>query len=125
MPIEPSEKEIETAILEWLNLQPNCKAWKNNSVGVFDPYKKVFRKSHSKFSQKGTSDIIGIFCGLMICIEVKSRKGRLSPEQSLFLEAMSNLGACAFVARSLDDVIQVFDQITGVAINAHRDSLTS
>lgn len=101
-----SERDIERSILIWLNYQPKTKAWKNKSTGTYDPIKKCFRKSHDPFSQKGTSDIIGISNGKMVCIEVKSAKGRLTPEQQAFLSEMTNLGAIAIVARSLTDVIQ-------------------
>lgn len=59
------------------------------------------------FNEKGTSDILGIWKGKMLCIEVKSAKGKLRPEQVTFLGDMSRLGAIAFVARSLDDVLLV------------------
>ncbi len=106
------EKEIELEILTWLNLQQRCKAWKNKSQGTFDPYKKVFRKNGGKFTEKGTSDILGIWRGKMLCIEVKSAKGRLRPEQKDFLQAMANLGAICMIARSLQDVILVLDALT-------------
>lgn len=103
-----SEREIEQDILVWLNFQQGCKAWKNKSTGTYDPVKGIFRRSYSKFSEKGSSDILGIYRGKMICIEVKSAKGKLRPEQLEFLTTMQKLGAIAFVARSLEDVTTVF-----------------
>lgn len=44
----------------------------------------------------------------MICIEVKSKKGRLTPEQNEFLKTMHRLGALCLVARSLEDVTHAF-----------------
>lgn len=112
-----SEKEIENSILEWLNHQANCKAWKNQSVGVFDPYKRVFRKPNGKYRAKGTSDILGIWAGRMLCIEVKSAKGRLSEDQNQFLHEMADLGAICIVARSLSCVVNVFDALTNSPSN--------
>lgn len=109
--LAPKEKEIERCILEWLNAQPGCKAWKNKSTGTYDPVRKCFRQNHSRWSEKGTSDILGIWAGKMLCIEVKSKRGTLRPEQKEFLTRMSELGAIAFVARSLDDVIEWLSQI--------------
>jgi len=117
----PSEREIEQSILTWLNYQPKCKAWKNKSQGTYDPYKKVFRRPSSKFTEKGTSDILGIWNGKMICIEVKSAKGRLSPEQKSFLQEMANLGAICLVARSLDAVIDAFDELFGTQNSGQSD----
>lgn len=79
-------------------------------MGTFDPIKGIYRRSAGAFTEKGTSDIIGIWRGKMLCIEVKSATGRLRPEQKLFLEAMSSLGAIAFVARSLQDVLLVLSE---------------
>jgi hypothetical protein len=98
------EKDIEKLILEWLNLQPGCRAWKNKSMGTYDAVRGCYRANHSKFSEKGSSDILGIWQGKMLCIEVKSRRGTLRPEQKEFLETMNRLGAITLVARSLDDV---------------------
>jgi hypothetical protein len=108
-----SEREIEQQILGWLNLQKGCKAWKNKSMGVYDPTKGVYRKDRSKFSEKGSSDILGIWNQKMLCIEVKSAKGRVSPEQQQFLQQMANLGAICLIARSLQDVVIVFDTLSG------------
>jgi hypothetical protein len=117
----PSEREIEQSILAWLNYQPKCKAWKNKSQGTYDPYKKVFRRPSSKFTEKGTSDILGIWNRHMLCIEVKSAKGRLSPEQKSFLQEMANLGAICLVARSLDDVIAAFSELIGNQSSGQSD----
>ena len=117
----PSEREIERSILAWLNYQPKCKAWKNKSMGTYDPTRRVFRRSNDPFSQKGTSDILGIWEGRMLCIEVKSAKGRLRPEQLEFLRTMSSLGAICLVARTLEDVVDVFDALTGTENSGQSD----
>lgn len=98
------EKDIELEILTWLNLQPGCFAWKNKSMGTFNAKRGVYLRPTHRFSEKGTSDILGIWKGVMLCIEVKSATGRLMPHQSEFLERMDSLGAIAFMARSLEDV---------------------
>jgi len=102
------EKDIERLILDWLNAQPGCKAWKNKSMGTFDPIRGIYRANHSKYSEKGSSDILGIWNGKMLCIEVKSRRGTLRPEQKVFLDSMGTLGALTLVARSLHDVVERF-----------------
>ena len=51
----------------------------------------------------------------MLCIEVKSAKGRLTPEQKEFLSAMSSLGAICLVARSLQQVVDAFAEIVGTS----------
>lgn len=84
---------------------PDCLAWKNENVGVFDAAKGIYRRL-SPHRMKGISDILGIYRGRMLCIEVKSATGRLSPEQKDFLERMDALGAIAFMARSLEEVLE-------------------
>jgi penicillin-binding protein-related factor A (putative recombinase) len=105
------EKHIEKQILLWLNMQSGIKAWKNKSTGTYDPVRKCFRRATSRFTQKGTSDIIGIVAGKMLCIEVKRPGGKLTQEQHDFLNEMTDLGAICMVAYSLDDVILL---ITGL-----------
>ena len=53
----------------------------------------------------GFSDIFGFrqSDGKAFFIEVKTSKGRLSPKQKIFLEAMQSAGAIAGVCRSKED----------------------
>jgi len=57
-------------------------------------------------SAPGVPDIVGCWKGRMIGIEVKAPRGHLSPDQVRFIEAINRSGGLAFVARSLDDVIE-------------------
>ena len=74
-------------------------------MGTYDPVRGCYRANHSRFSEKGSSDILGIWGGRMLCIEVKAKRGTLRPEQKEFLEVMGKLGALTLVARSLEDVL--------------------
>ena len=94
-----SEKQIETEILFRLNQLKNSYFWKNHTTGIFDPRRGVFRKLGG-YAIKGVSDIIGIYKGRMVCLEVKSATGKLRPEQKSFLEKMKELGAITAVVRS-------------------------
>ena len=106
----PSEKEIENAIIETLNLIPKCKVWKNQSAGIFDPQKKVFRKL-TKYQIRGVSDILGIYRGKMLCLEVKSKTGKLTPEQKLFLLDMEVLGAITACVRSVSEALDLIAKV--------------
>ena len=101
-----SEKEIENFIIDQLNALPETFVWKNNTTGVYDPVRQCFRKL-SKRSIKGVSDILGISHGRMLCLEVKSSNGRVSPDQKAFLDKMKQLGAITGVVRSWLDVVGV------------------
>lgn len=75
-----------------------------DSVGIYDSIRKTFRKRHSIHHIKGVSDILGVVRGRFIAIEVKSKVGRLSPEQKLYLDRVNSFGGYAIMARSVEDV---------------------
>jgi penicillin-binding protein-related factor A (putative recombinase) len=86
-------------------------------VGIWDAKRGIYRKNRSPYTAKGTSDIIGIFHGYMICLEIKTKKGRVSPEQKAFLEEMTALGAFCRVIRSLDEAVSF---LTLVSAHVHE-----
>jgi len=53
---------------------------------------------------KGSSDIIGLFKGRFLAIEVKIPGKNPTPEQKKFINNINKAGGIAFVARSADDV---------------------
>lgn len=55
---------------------------------------------------KGVADILGCYQGRMIAIEVKTPRGVVKPEQEAFLKNVRAEGGIAFVARSVEDVIE-------------------
>jgi len=98
-----TEKQIENQIISTLRIL-GVYCWKNQSVGIFDPSKKIFRRSNNANHLKGVSDILGIINGKLLAIEVKSAKGRMSIEQKAFLQNIRDQGGIAFEARSITDV---------------------
>ena len=90
-------------------------------MGTYDPVRGCYRANHSKFSEKGSSDILGIWQGRMLCIEVKSRRGTLRPEQKEFLETMSKLGAITLLARGLEEVLDALAPSPDSLNTDHRD----
>jgi hypothetical protein len=97
------EKQIQNEIIHFLRIL-GVYCWTNNSVGIYDPVKKIYRKNRSPNHLNGVSDILGIIGGRFLAIEVKSEKGVLRPEQRIFLAHINEEGGVAFVARSLRDV---------------------
>jgi len=68
------EKPIENAILAYLNFS-GILAWKNQTVGIYDPVKKIYRKSRNIYHISGVSDILGVLPdGIFLAIEVKVEK---------------------------------------------------
>ena len=55
---------------------------------------------------KGISDILCCYRGRYVAIEVKGKGGRASADQLEFLESVNLSGGVAFLAYSLDDVLE-------------------
>jgi hypothetical protein len=86
-----NEAEITTSIRSMLK-----------SLGVWH-YKNW---SGPMTSPKGISDILGIYRGRFLAIEVKRPGGKLTPDQQRFLDRVKIEGGISFVARSVDDVVE-------------------
>lgn len=76
----------------------------HDSVGIFDEKKKVYRKNTSPYRRRGVADLLGIYRGRFLAIEVKSAKGKLSEHQVEFLDEVVGAGGIAFMAKSIEDV---------------------
>lgn len=98
------EKDIKRVIIAYLRMR-GVFCWVNTSVGVWDEKKNTYRRMNGAGQMKGTADILGIFNGKPLAIEVKSAKGVISLEQAHFLNLFRKAGGIAFVARSVDDVV--------------------
>ena len=72
-----------------------------NSVGIFH-----WKAWGGPMSIPGIPDIIGCFKGRFIGIEVKAPNGVVSDYQKEFIDRINEAGGLAFVARSVDDVIE-------------------
>jgi len=98
-----SEKSIENEILNWLEWK-KIYVWKTKTVGTFNHKRMTFQVA-SRLYRTGVADIIGILPnGRLLAIEVKSKKGAVQDNQRMFLKEVTDRGALAFVARSVDDV---------------------
>jgi hypothetical protein len=112
------ESEIQKQILEYLATQEDVFMWRSQSTGVFNPVSGTWRKLQGIGRIQGVSDILGVLgsmgikegalvgCGRFLAIEVKSRYGKPTPAQEQFLLQVNNRGGLAFIARSLEEVIE-------------------
>jgi penicillin-binding protein-related factor A (putative recombinase) len=111
-----SEKAIEKQILLYLWAR-RIFSTKIDSTGIYDPKKQCFRSNKNEFKRKGVSDIIGIYKGKFLSIEVKSEKGKLTEDQMKWFSDVKSNGGVAFVARSIEDVereLLVIDRLAQV-----------
>ena len=115
-----TEKQIENQILTYLR-NKKIFAWKAQTTGIFDPKKRIFRKSNNPHHINGVSDILGIFEGRFLAIEVKrpyvSKKTLhvkhrtqeeleklASEDQLFFLDTINKREGIAFLADSIEVV---------------------
>lgn len=96
------EKILENEILEYLAAN-NIFCWKIKTTGTFDPKTRGFRRT-GKWYKKGVADILGIYKGKFLAIEVKVKGSYPAPNQRIFLQDVLNHGGVSFIARSIDDV---------------------
>lgn len=54
--------------------------------------------------QSGIPDILFVYKGKVFFIEIKAERGVVSPLQTLTIKRLNEVGAIAFVARSVEDV---------------------
>lgn len=96
------------AIIGYLNTS-KCWAWRNNTIGVFDPVKKVFRRN--KHSLRGAADIIGLTQkGQFLSVELKTGKDKMSIHQEYFREQITNHGGIYLCVKDFDDFLKQFSQ---------------
>lgn len=105
-----TEHQIEVQILGYLKRRAIF-AWKVKTVGTYDPKLGRFRKS-SPWYRKGVADIIGIFEGKPLALEVKTAVGRPSEFQRMFLKEFAENGGICGIVRSIQDVERLLDAAT-------------
>jgi hypothetical protein len=97
----PSEHEIQSAILEWLDLKGIFSYRQNTGAAKL-------KGQWVKFGVRGAPDIIAVKNGRFIGIEVKKPGGIQSTAQASFAWNLIGAGGYYILAYSLDDVISGF-----------------
>ena len=102
-----TEADIQRSIMLALS-QAGCLIWRNNAGILKNPAGIPIKFG---VGNPGGSDLIGIAPGgRFIAIEVKTTKGRATPEQIRFIEAVKNHGGIAGIARSVEDALSLINQ---------------
>jgi len=81
------------------------------NAATYDPSRKIYRKKTGVGHRLGVSDIIGLWNGTFIAIEVKTQTGRISEHQEFFMKDVVAHGGLAFVVRSVDEVVDLVRSI--------------
>lgn len=107
---KPNETDLVRACLDYLKLR-GVFAWRQNSGGMPATYKgkKRFVKFHSA---RGCSDILGILPpnGRLLAVECKMPGNKTTELQNAFLKTVEALGGVSIVARSIDDLMPLFNK---------------
>jgi hypothetical protein len=109
------EHLLTNEIFHWFEVQRFMRPWRCfvfrvKTMGVFDQKKGIYRKDYSRWTKRGTSDLIGSWTTLYnretrpLAIEIKSKNGTVSLEQKRFISDALQSGWIAFVAWNLEDV---------------------
>jgi len=113
-----SENQLQQLILKTLGSYPNYRIFRNNvgrtelKDGRFIQFGLCAGSSDLIGLQKIkiTKDMVGKDFARFIAIEVKSEKGKLSREQTSFIEMVKSMGGIAVVINDIDDIKKITDK---------------
>ena len=99
------EKEIQKAVLQYLELKRLC-YWRNNTGAMVAEYKG--KKRFVQFGKKGSADIFVVKNGNIFGLEIKTLSGKQSEWQEVWQKEFQNAGGIYILCRSIDDVMKIF-----------------
>ena len=98
--------ELTDNVIKYIKLNGGI-AYRINNMGVWDSKLGKFRTSGTK---KGIPDIIGIYKGCFISIEIKIGSDRQSDHQKEREEEINKAGGKYWIAKDFDKFKIIFDQ---------------
>lgn len=110
--LKTKEQDVVNAIIDYLSYRKIMHAHIRNTGAIIKRDGKTFF-GRQRNKQPGVADILGVYKGVPIAIEVKSEVGRLRPEQDTWLNEWASNGGVYCVARSVDHVEQFIEAIEG------------
>lgn len=119
-----TEHDTQSAIVDLIRLRGGVVTRINSGSMLAKSNERVYRV---QLADKGTSDVIVLYKGVYLAIEVKYGKGKPTLEQIEFLESVANAGGVGLVAYDIDiinDVLKAIDQScagTGYSIRWNID----
>lgn len=107
---QPTEHQIQDAILRYLAVERRVLWAERMNSGKGLVVRPDGGTQRMKWGFVGCPDIMGqLKDGRYLAIEVKSAKGRVSPEQRAHITQAADHGAVALIARSVEDVQTALD----------------
>jgi len=131
---EPTEAEIQKAIMQYLATRKKMVFWRQNSGSFVAPVLRAIAAVLVKFglgkkkmaimaavkkaaghykctSEPGIPDITAIYRGVYVGLEVKTKVGRLTKDQKVMHDRMHKNGVKVVIVRSVDEVKMVLADI--------------
>ena len=112
------ERLIQDTIETWLAFRRDLIAMPIDNISRYNPTTHSFRPkkgNRGALFYRGIPDIIVFHAKLgFVGIEVKSKKGVLTPEQKDIREALGKIGGRFIVVRSLQEVMDYFGATAGL-----------
>ena len=110
---EPSEEQQQIEFINWVHrTHPDQWSKFHHSPNGGQRSKLTGHKMKLMGTRKGFPDLVlfekrGKFSGLVI--EMKTRTGRVAPEQLWWKDVLGDCGFDCYIARGLDDAIAIFE----------------
>lgn len=102
-----------------LTTLPNGLFFSVNNGGQFDAARGIFRKP-GKWYVRGVADVIGVYRGIPVAMELKSQKGKPSEHQDDFLRRFAAAGGVCGIVRSISDALQILRAADRIADSRQR-----
>jgi len=100
---------LTSAIKAWLELHGAAVS----RINVFGTYDQKLKRYRHSGSTKGVSDLIAVYQGRYISIEVKFGRDVLSPQQIEYKRSVEAAGALYYVAHNFSDFVTWWDETFG------------
>lgn len=104
-----SESDIQKRILERLGLVPGTFFWRENS-GMVRQQDQYGKTRMWRAGIKGIADIVGVYKGRFVAIEVKAKGKKPSLVQKAYLQRVRDCGGIAFVCDDDKKVIRMLEE---------------
>lgn len=97
------EGRVVNQICAWLSWR-KALFFIHSEVGIYNAQRGVYMRRSSPYKMRGVADILGIWAGVPLAIEVKSERGRASEYQLEFIKRWREAGGIGIIAKSIEDV---------------------
>lgn len=116
------ETEVQKKILKKLR-EKGVFCWRVNNTGIPDPTCRGGWRKQTGYNMPGMSDIIGIYNGKFLAIEVKcpTRIHNVSDDQDSFLQKVEDERGISMVAGSWEDVKITLDKMRKIPYQLRRE----